>query len=386
MMRIQKFLVVFVAILSFVSCKGTDDASCPVINLDEAQATAEQDLFSKVEVISLQNKDNLILSDVSQLIVSEQYIIVKDSKNVIYVYTKEGTLVSSSFRKIGNGFGEYSIVTAFGFNHYTNNVEVLTPQNMLCYDTHFNFVKKIPLPTKLPNASDGKGLLFFGQIYDLSKEKHILVPTGISKDSDKLFVFDSSKAKIEKELDCGEGFIAGINMQGQSFFEISDNILGIVPPFVSEYLYAFDKAKNDFSKAYKIESGKNGLQASDVDNLGHNEERAKRFLMSTDKEIPVTTLETEKYISFLMKKGNNLKKWFVLFYDKSSGKIGRINCYSNKDIVLPIIKNADKTGLYAVVEKNRLQGIISHLKRNNVEVSYSETGDGDYCVLKYVFK
>ena len=65
------------------------------------------------------------------------------------------------------------------------------------------------------------------------------------------------------------------------------------------------------------------------------------------------TLETEKYISFLMKKGSNMKKWFMLFYDKSSGKIGRINCFSNKEIVFPIAKNADKTSLYAVVEKNR---------------------------------
>lgn len=142
MMRIQKYLIVFIVILSFVSCKGTDEESCSIIDFDEAQVMTEQELFSKVEIISLQNKDDLILSNVSQIIVEEPYILIKDSKNVIYVYTDKGNLVSSSSRKIGNGLGEYSIVTAFGFNSNTNHVEILTPQNLLCYDTHFNFVKK----------------------------------------------------------------------------------------------------------------------------------------------------------------------------------------------------------------------------------------------------
>ena len=70
MMRIQKYLIVFVVILSFVSCKGTDEESCSIIDFDEAQVMTEQELFSKVEIISLQNKDDLILSNVSQIIVA----------------------------------------------------------------------------------------------------------------------------------------------------------------------------------------------------------------------------------------------------------------------------------------------------------------------------
>ena len=58
-MRIQKYLIVFVVILSFVSCKGTDEESCSIIDFDEAQVMTEQELFSKVEIISLQNKDDL---------------------------------------------------------------------------------------------------------------------------------------------------------------------------------------------------------------------------------------------------------------------------------------------------------------------------------------
>ena len=37
MMRIQKYLIVFIVILSFVSCKGTDEESCSIIDFDEAQ-------------------------------------------------------------------------------------------------------------------------------------------------------------------------------------------------------------------------------------------------------------------------------------------------------------------------------------------------------------
>ena len=219
MLHIQKYLVILVFALSFVSCKDNDDAHCPVINLGEAQEITEQELFSKVEVIPLQNKGDIILSNISQMVVSDQYLLVKDSRNIIYVYTKDGALVSTSLRKIGNGTGEYSVVTAFGFNRHTKNIEVLTPQNLLCYNVHFDFIKKVQLPTKWSNT--GNGMLFFGQIYDLSKERHVLVPTSISKDCDKMFIFNSANSKVEKELDFSDGFIAGVNMQEQCFFDNS---------------------------------------------------------------------------------------------------------------------------------------------------------------------
>ena len=76
MMRIQKYLIVFVVILSFVSCKGTDEESCSIIDFDEAQVMTEQELFSKVEIISLQNKDDLILyMQAMSLVVSDLKVV-----------------------------------------------------------------------------------------------------------------------------------------------------------------------------------------------------------------------------------------------------------------------------------------------------------------------
>lgn len=384
MLHIQKYLIILLVALSFASCKDKDEADCPVINLGEVQEITEQELFSKVEVIPLQNKGDVLLSNISQMVVSDQYILVKDSRNIIYVYTKDGVLVSNSLRKIGNGTGEYSVVTAFGFNSHTNNIEVLTPQNLLCYDVHFDFLKKVQLPTKWSNT--GKGMLFFGQIYDLSQERHVLVPTSISKDSNKMYIFNSSTSKVENELDFDDGYIAGINMQEQCFFENSSKGLIIVPPFVTRYLYTLDKENLELSKAYKIVNGNNGLQASDLDNMENDEEGQQRFLMSTEKEIPVTTLETQKHISFSIKKGSDLKKWFMLFYNKSSHKVGRINCFSNKEMVFPIVKNADRTSLYAVVEQTDLAAILSHLDKSNIKVDYEKTRKSDYYVLKYTLE
>ena len=384
MLHIQKYLVILVFALSFVSCKDNDDAHCPVINLGEAQEITEQELFSKVEVIPLQNKGDIILSNISQMVVSDQYLLVKDSRNIIYVYTKDGALVSTSLRKIGNGTGEYSVVTAFGFNRHTKNIEVLTPQNLLCYNVHFDFIKKVQLPTKWSNT--GNGMLFFGQIYDLSKERHVLVPTSISKDCDKMFIFNSANSKVEKELDFSDGFIAGVNMQEQCFFDNSSKDLGIVPPFVTGYLYALDKTNLELFKAYKVVNGKKGLLASDLVNMENDEEKLQRFLMSTEKEIPISALETQKHISFIVKKGSDLKKWFMLFYDKSSGMVGRINCYSNNKAGFPIVKNADNTCLYAVVEQNDLAEIISHLSKSKIKIAYGKVCKSDYYVLKSTFK
>lgn len=370
--------------LSFASCQKNDTKHCPTINLDEAQVVNENTIFSKVEVIPLQNKGDIILPNASQMVVSDKYFFVKDSKNIIYVYTKEGILVSNSLRKIGNGSGEYSIVTAFGFNRYTNSIEILTPKHLLSYDIRFNLIKKVQLPTKTSNT--GKGMLFFGQIYDLSAERHILIPTSISEDNYKMLVFNSSTLKVEKELDYSDDFIAGINMQEQSFFEKSKSEIGIVPPFVTKFLYTFDIKSLSLSKAYRIENEKTGLQISDLKENGNSEEELQRYLLNTEKEIPVTKLETLKNISFLIKKGNDLRKWFLLFYDKSSGKIGKINCFSNKKMIFPIVKNADDTSLFAVVEKKELLEIVSHLEKVNIVISLQSIDDSDYYIIKYTFK
>lgn len=369
-------------ILAFISCgKQKKNENCPMIKLDLAETASLDKIFSKIEIVSLQNRGGVILPDVSQLVVTDRYFLVKDSKGIVYVYTKDGSLVSNSLKKMGNGAGEYSIVTALGFNPYAKNIEILTPRDLLCYDFQFNLIKKEPLPVK--SSDSGKNIIFFAQIYDLSAERHILVPTSVSENTDKMLIYNSSLSKVEQELDYTDEFIAGINMQEQCFFE-SDNGVVIAPPFVTEYLYTFDKDKMQLAKLYRIDNGSKGIQKSELSKL--DTEELQNFLLDTEKEIPVVKLVTNKYVTLLMKSGRSLRNWHYVFYDKSSGSVKKIKCFVGKENVLPIIKNANSEALFAVVENTDLNRIISYMKKNNIKVDSKSSVDGDYSILKYVFK
>lgn len=166
-------------LLGVSSCQKQEDNTLEVIKLEATTDLPEKQLFSKVEAVALECNDGEYLSDIDKLIPVGDYMAVSDRNNVIYVFTKDGKMISNSKNKIGHGPNEYSIVTAFAFNPYSKSVEILTPRDMLVYDVHFNLKNKVNLPTKMDPK--GKDLLFFGGIYDLSEKKHVLIPSAVSK-------------------------------------------------------------------------------------------------------------------------------------------------------------------------------------------------------------
>lgn len=386
MLEIMKkisFLLLFVGILlmSLNSCKKQEDAQHIEIHFDQAREASMKNLFSKIEVVALEN----FLSEPNTLFVTEDYYVVSDSRNIIYVYNKAGKLLSDSRNKIGKGPNEYSIVTAFSVNPFTKLIEVVTPQHLLFYDIHFNLVKKQEIPTK-PSNNNGENFLFYGHIYDFSDHLHALIPTSVSKDHNSVFIFDSSSSKITKQIDLSEDYIAGINMQEHCFFDNGSANIGFVPPFFTGNFYSFDKKEQTISKSYTLDLGTNGLKKSDIEHNDGNQEKLQGFLMSTDREVPVNVLETENYIISIVKKGNDLHNWYSCFYNKSSHDIWKINSYTNKKKNFPIIKYVDKNHLYCAVDKVTLSSLLDSMKEQGVNIECNAPLQDDMFIMEYTLK
>lgn len=378
-------LIVNFSLISLSSCKKHEDVQCPAIHLEQAKDGSVKELFSKVEVVALENKDDFFLSGVNTLFVTKDYYVVSDSRNIIYVYNKAGKLLSDSRNKIGKGPNEYSIVTAFSVNPFTKMIEVATPQHLLFYDSHFNLVKKLEIPTK-PSNNNGENFLFYGHIYDFSDHLHALIPTSVSKNHNSVFIFDSSTSKITKQIDLSEDYIAGINMQEHCFFDNGAATIGFVPPFFTGHFYAFDKKTQTLSKSYTLDFGANGLKQADVEHYGNNQEKLQSFLMSTDKEIPVNVLETENYLISIVKKGNDLHNWYSCFYNKSSHDIWKIASYTGKKKNFPIIKFTDRNHLYCAVDKATLASLLDSMKEQGVNLECNSPLQDDMFILEYTLK
>ena len=382
-MKNQSYFYGLLVIVSLLlsSCQEQRNTSIPIIDLAQAKQSSIENVFTNVEIIPLQNKVDKYLPDVNVMYVTDDGFIVCDSRNIVYSFTKDGKYISDSENKFGNGPGEYSIVTAFSYNPYSKLVEIATPRKLLFYDKSFSLKKEMELPTKMSN--NGKDLRFFGHIYDLAENRHVLLPDQVSNDKHTMMLFDSSSSKVLKTLDFDEDILADINMQTHCFFNYDEGQVSFLPPFLSTAIYSFDKDNFELSKRFEVKFGNQGLSQADFRKFGKDKEKLKAYLMSCDKEIPVTEMELKNHIVFVIKKENDLRKWFTLIYNKSSKQILKINNFSDKTLAFPIVKYVDKHHLYGVVEKKMLPDILKLYREKGVHVISNDIADADYYVLKY---
>lgn len=107
--------------------------------------------------------------------------------------------------------------------------------------------------------------------------------------------------------------------------------------------------------------------------------------MKTDKEILVSKMEVDKAIIVHVKKGNRLSDWYSILYDKASGELKKINLYSGKKKIFPLIKNVDAQSLYAYVEKQDLPSMLECWKQMGCNVE-GNVQNGDGFIVKYTLK
>ena len=376
-------VVVFICMF-LSSCQKQDDKMCTTIDLGTSLEVPMNQLFSKVEVLTLENKGDKFVSGIDYIFPSKDYYVISNRQNVVSVFSKDGMLVSDSRNKIGNGPNEYSVVTAVTYNPYSGNIEIATPRHLLFYDVHFNLVNKVVLPTDF--GKDGKGFLFFNKICDLSENKHILIPYGDSDKQDEVMLFDSSSSKIVKTKSFTEDVITKVSMQYQSLFNIGKQEQTFIPPFVTNCIYSFDKSEFAFSKKFQLLPGKNGLTLEDMKSIGDDEKKQKSFFKNCNKEVPLNCMETSGYVAIHMNKGLKLSEHYLLIYNKSSQKLFKIRYMQNRKMVFPILKYADADCLYANADAATLPNILSYLKDNGVEVDMKSQGKGDTYILKCYLK
>ena len=382
MKRICAALVLFLLII--VSCSHEERVGAE-ISFDEAEVSNVQHFFSHAKIMSLKENGGPFLSDVSALEVYDDYMLVCDKRYILYLFSRDGNCISNSEDKIGHGEDEYSIITAYTFNQYSKCIEIVTPKDLLFFDINFKLKKRVPVPTVFSNT--GEDFVFYGKICDLSSNLHLLIPTGISKDCNRICVFDSNKKEIVKTLSYDDDVISNITMQTNCLFTLQNEKLSFCPPCITNYLYTFDKKSLTLEKNYYIDFGKNGLTASDVNQFGDNDNRRSEYLLTCEKAMPIKTFYVGSHVVFLVKVNNDIKKWYTLIYDTTTQKLSSIQNYDKKEIKFPGLLSACGNSLFSAVEIRQLKSLLSPFG-DNVDWTYFDDSndDNDYVIVEYTFK
>lgn len=388
-MTLQSYSIIAITLIiafAAVSCSDKCNTSESVITVmaNDAINAPVDSITKELEIIPLELNENHYPHGVKSVTAADSIFIVTDNKNIVYLYDKYGKYISDSANKIGNGAGEYSIVTAMSCNAYNSCIEIVTPMNLLIYDKDFNLVKSCALPTK--KSKDGLDGMFFGFIHDISENEHLLIPEGALDDNRKIIRYDSDKEKVISTLKYNEDVIADMTMQTHCFQNVSENELMFFPPGISNYIYSYNLRTNSIDKKYFIDFGTNGLVKSDISKMITDKDRLKMEILNTEKIVPLSTMLCGDRLIIVYKDGRTLRNFHTLIWDLKLGTGYVIDSYNNEKYKFPVVYYSDSTNLYGIVDRENLSQITQGIGSYKIKTPQDSIPDGSLVILRYALK
>ncbi|MCD8094258.1 MAG: 6-bladed beta-propeller [Bacteroides sp.] len=145
-------LIFFSSLLYSCSVKQHADTETRLeVELDNSISPSFKEMFSSIEIIPLETRDNCLLMNVEKVIPCQKgYFVFDNLKPAFYVFDENGYFVKEIARK-GDGPGEYQLISDAVTDEKNGKIYLLSPYGFLLeYDWDGNYVEKIDLPIK-PN-------------------------------------------------------------------------------------------------------------------------------------------------------------------------------------------------------------------------------------------
>lgn len=378
-MDLRKFFGVAV-LAGLLACRGGEKVEEDVVSLTPVVSSSIEDVFSDVEIVPLLFEGETYPSVVQQVQVSDEYIFVSDNKRLIHVFDKDGHYISCSSWARGAGPGEYDMMMGFSWNPFTQAIELLTTEKLLRYDVKFNFRGELALPTKV-----GENNLLFDQIYALSKDMNLLLPTGTSENPYCVYVLNSKAGEIVDKIDYSADVLVPITMQEQSLFSVGDDKVDFIAPAVTGKVFAWSDYRliNDLTFSY----GSDFISKSDISRYEGNDAEFGRYLMECDKDIPVRVMMTKERAITYVKHGQTLRDFYAIVTDLKGEDNHKVNLYDGSERQFPFANYADENGVYVIYDKESLMESPKLLldKATNMDSIFANIDDEDLILLKYKF-
>ena len=382
----NKLLPVIITASITVAChnSGVNKESMEV-KLSKDNLSSIEEVFSEIDICYL---GDTVDTEISGVAVSVQMrdgiILVEGSEGVLYVYDYSGHFLGNSKNVRGKGRGEFNIMTGYTYNRYSKQIEVLTPVDLLFYDTNFRFLGKKRIPTEYPEQNK-KGT-FFRQICDISESRHIMLTSPLENRQNELVLFDSNLLKEEYCISYNDYEIAEISMQEQSFFELNSQQYLFFPNCVTNKVFIFDS--NDESLVSYIKyTGEDLISAEDVKPYKNNRNKMLEYLaFKSAKIIPLRGMGNESLICTLFKAGGTTRDTYTSFFNVKNGNSKTIKNREKGVVNLPIFNRIEGDTLYAIVppEDVKKMETLSILNKKSRQLIKTAPEDGKYAIAKYI--
>lgn len=377
---------IYCVCLLVMSCshRSDDCNSVKTYTFDNLEKGSIQDIFEDVELTEIKFEGEDYPRSIKTLLMDSDRIILFDSK-VIYIYSSDGRLVSSSLSKRGNGPGEFGAPLGFSWNPYSKQIEVLTPMNMMFFDENFNFIRASKLNTQFKSEEHPKPL-FYNEIFDLSDHLHILNPTGSSESPYRLMIYDSLSGEVVDEVAYGdEDVITNFNQQPLTFFRLPDDKIMFHPRCVTPYTYEYDEATRSLNKRIKVEAGEREISKADIK---AHEGDLFRYVLTCDRYIPMSTLvSSDRLLARFKQSDNNVDEFVVAFSNDKPEGLRFDMCNADRKSTFPVLYLIDENYTYGLNISHYIKDQPEIVLGDPVKKRQLEAMDEEsWILLKYKFK
>lgn len=361
--------LIFVISILFTGCSTSNKKSIE-IDLDNKEQVSIGDIFGRFEIAPLETSPKSLIYGCDKIVYHDQkYYLLDIKQKALLIYNDRGLLLNI-IKEIGRGPNEYTELSDFDINPYTNHIELLTPRGrILIYNQDAQFVRSFII----------RGVRATHYFINVSKDI-IVIYQNFEK---KRLSFYSRKQKIIlKELYNIPKYVSyhtQLNTRYSPFYRYKDTIC--FHDVFSNNIYYIDNMT--LKDRFFWNFGKYNFDISKLPQ-GKSANYNIDFLKNSNYAYYITNIiENDDYLftSFLFK-----KKWLNVILLKNEDKYLIFNKY--KEGIGVFIPHLFDEGIYVVINPNQIQlGIRSELldQKSSKMLKNVKLTDNPV-IIKYFFK
>jgi hypothetical protein len=325
--------LIFLFLLFLVSCNNNKKESENIaetlsVDLDKISDVSFSDLFTKMEIVPLETRDESLLSDATKYAYNEKekcYFVFDNRQQVLFCFDENGKFKFSSAHLKGSGPEEYAIGQDFNYNPFSFTYEILDfPDKINIYDKNLKFIKRL--------SGIGQGVLApLCSFMPLNKDMYALYNHDNNDEEDRVYLYDISVDTIKETFHLQRLF----NYISNSLqpFTITNSQVYFLPSSFSNTLYRIDLESFSLVPVLNVDYGKKALPENIIENYKKDSKSTLSFFTTGSRDYAYTRDITQnEYIFCIISQYNN--NYFRTIYDKNSKKISTFSNFSN-NIFLP---------------------------------------------------
>ncbi len=331
--------------------------------------------ISNLRTVTLEGTEYSMIGNIRSLAIDDLKgtIIINDSvsENALLVFTLDGEFVSR-FNRAGRGPEEYTGIDDFVL-YEPGVVEILdkATRRLIKYDIltgEWLSERQVPFhAARFRYLADGKSMVFYrdamGAARDDSKWNYALIVASSDFEViDKHFSLNDNSSVMFSSITAPQALSA--TSSGALFYTWSSDTLytinegGINPHSVIDF--------GEFSRSRSTETF-----SSPVEELRYFEANADKYVMG-----PISPIKTEKLLSFIFSKGDDLY-YYIYRKDISDSELyGQISFDGSKLPLYPPFFHTNDTYV----------SVISWSQISQISPEYLNTLSGDYSELRYAIE